>query len=234
MKPHERSPQAFAELPAVERSIVIDYWRSRGVGEMGAEIAFKQVRQDLENLGAPAPLLRSAERAIFDERKHGHWGCEFALYYGGTDESDPIAQRTRVLTIPGATARENRLLRVAFCAFTETVGCHVLQDVRGRILDPKLRKNNQQHLKDELQHARVGWGLLGLLGEEDRAVVRRNLPILLALARKSCCEGPERDELDHLVPFGYFTPQVLKAAYERARREVIEPGLAHFHIEEAA
>lgn len=227
-------PLSFLLLPSAERILVADYWRKRGVGEMGAELAFGQVREDLGALGAPAPLLRLAERATQDERKHGLWGREFSLYFGGTDESEPVAERTRTLTFPGATERQNRVLRVVFCGLNETVGCHVLQDVRPRMVDPILRKNNQQHLSDELQHARVAWGLLGLLDERDRETVRRYLPLLLALVQKACCEGAERNEFDHLVPYGYFTPKILRAAYERALREVIEPGLSHLHIEEAA
>lgn len=227
-------PPLCPDLSPDDRAILAAYWRSRGNGEMGAEIAFRQVKDDLVTLGAPAPLVALAERAIKDERKHGYWGRDFALRFGGTDESLPVASRTRTLTFPGASERDNRILRVTFCCFNETVGCHVLQDIRPRIEEPELRDNNHQHLADELQHARVGWGFLSTLGACDRALVHRYLPLLLRMVHIACCTGPERADLEHLVPFGYFTPRVLQAAYDRAVAEVIRPGLAHFSITEAA
>lgn len=222
------------DLPPDDRVVLARYWRSRGDGEMGAEIAFRQVREDLEVLGAPAPLLQIADRAIVDERKHGHWGREFSLRFGGTDESEPSASRTRTIEFPGASPRANRVLRIAFCCFNETVGCHVLQDIRPRITQRELRENNQQHLADELQHARVGWGFLSLLGPNDRALIERYRPLLMRLVQIGCCTGPEREEFDHLVPYGYFTPTVLVRAHARALVEVIEPGLRHLSIMEAA
>lgn len=222
------------DLSPDDRAVLAAYWRGRGEGEMGAEIAFRQVREDMEILGAPASLLAIAERAIQDERKHGHWGRDYALRFGGTDTSEPVASRTRLLEFPRASSRDNRVLRIAFCCFNETVGCHVLQDVRPRITTPDLRSNNQQHLADELQHARVGWGFLSILGPADRALVHRYRKILLRMVQIAACEGGEKPEFDHLVPYGYFTPQVLKAGYERAVAEVIDPGLAHLAITEAA
>jgi len=229
----ETSPLGL-DLSEGDRAILSAYWRGRGDGEMGAEIAFRQVREDMEALGAPASLLSLADRAIVDERKHGHWGRDFALRFGGTDASPPTASRTRRLDFPGASVRDNRVLRVAVCCFNETVGCHVLQDVRPRIVLPELRSNNQQHLADELQHARVGWGFLSTLSALDRALIRRYRSLLLRVVRMACCEGGEKPEFDHLVPYGYFTPQVLHVAYERALAEVIDPGLAHLSITEAA
>lgn len=229
----DQSPLCRA-LPPDDRAVLARYWRSRGDGEMGAELAFKQVHQDLMVLGAPQPLLALAERAIADERKHGYWGRDFSLRFGGTDHSDPVASRTRLLEFPGASAHANRVLRVAFCAFNETVGCHVLQEVRPRMTDPVLRQNNQQHLADEVRHARVCWGFLSTLGPSDRALLASYRSILMRMVQISCCTGPEREEFDHLVPYGYFSPSVLERAHHRAVVEVIEPGLRHLSIAEAA
>jgi hypothetical protein len=231
----ETTPPALGtDLSPNDRAVLAAYWRGRGNGEMGAEIAFRQVREDMETLGAPAALLAIAERAIKDECKHGHWGRDFALRFGGTDTSEPVASRTRLLEFPRASSRDNRVLRIAFCCFNETVGCHVLQEVRPRMVLPELRDNNQQHLADEVQHARVGWGFLSTLGLGDRSLIHRYRKILLRMVQMACCEGGERPELDHLVPYGYFTPEVLRAGYERAIAEVIDPGLAHLAITEAA
>jgi hypothetical protein len=105
--------------------------------------------------------------------------------------------------------------------------------VRERVTFRPLRELNRRHLADELQHARVGWAMLSTLPERDRALLREWLPVLLRLVRTACCEGPER-EYDELVPFGYFTPSLLHASYDRAVEEVILPGFRHLGIQEAA
>jgi hypothetical protein len=210
--------------------MLAQYWRSRGEGEMGAESYFRRVIEDLKILHAAPALLKLAERACRDERKHGLWGRDWAVFFGHPDHSEPVASRTRPLEFRGASARDNRILRVAFAALTETCGCHVLADVRPRITFPPLRRNNQQHLSDEVVHARLCWGFLTSLGQRDRAMLQRFLPTLLRALPIAVCDGPESDDYDHLVPWGYLTPRVLNDSYQRALREVIEPGLLYLGL----
>jgi hypothetical protein len=137
------------------------------------------------------------------------------------------------MTLSGATERENRILRIALCAFSETVGTFTLQGVRKVVTEPELRKQNQLHLTDELQHSRAAWAHLFTLNDDARAVVRRALPRLFDILSVAYRGSSERsDEL--LVPYGYFTPEVLRRAHEEALREVILPGLSHLGITEAA
>ena len=197
---------------------------------MGAELYFRRAIEDLKMLNAAPALLKLAERACRDERKHGLWGRDWAVFFGHSDHSEPVANRTRALEFAGADERDNRILRFAFAAFTETAGCHVLGDVRPRITFPPLRRNNQQHLSDEVVHARLCWGFLSSLGQRDRAMLKRFLPTLLRTLPVAVCDGPESDEYDHLVPFGYLTPRVLHDAHQRALHEVIGPGLQYLGL----
>ncbi len=216
-----------AELTSQERRVLANYWRFRGEGEMGAERFFTRILEDMRVLGVPAPIVELAQRGPGDERKHGLWGRDWAMFFGDEDATDPVPTRTKELTFPGATERENRVLRLTFCCFTETVGCHILTDIRPRITFAPLRKLNQVHLSDETVHARIGWAYLASVGSRDRRVIQRYLLFLLGLLPEACCEGPEDDHFEHLVPLGYLTPGVLHAAHDRAVREVILPGLVH-------
>jgi hypothetical protein len=200
---------------------------------MGAVLAFRQIVEDLTELEAPAPVIALAQRAVEDERKHGQWGGEWARFFGHPDASVPEPSRTRKLMFPGASARENRVLRIVFCCMTETVGCHLLRDIRPQLTYPALRELNRLHLADELQHARVGWAHLSTLDARDRALVEDWLPELSKLVIAACCEGPEQD-YERLVPYGYLTPRLLFSAYDHALDEVLRPGLSHLGIREAA
>jgi hypothetical protein len=226
---NDRTPDKVdpSELTAEERKVLASYWRYRGEGEMGAERFFIRLLEDMRVLEVPQPLRQLAVRARQDERKHGLWGRDWAVFFGDERTQDPEPSRTRELTFPGATVHQNRVLRIVFCAFTETVGCHVLQDIRPRIRYAPLRNLNREHLADELVHARVGWGYLATLNDEDKRFVQEYLPLLVRLLPEACCVGPEEDQYEHLVPLGYLTPRVLYGAHRRAVQEVLVPGLLH-------
>src|SRR5882724_8577154 len=153
-----------------------------------------------------------AERSVGDELKHSNWCKDWALRFGHA-AGEIRARSEQPLAFTGATEADNRVLRIAFCCFTETAGNFNLKLARRRMRDPNLRKLNQRHAADELRHARVGWAYLSTLDEGRRDVIRRRLPTLMQLLRVACCEGPEQSR-DDLIAFGYFTPELLREAWE--------------------
>lgn len=234
--PVENRLRASSPLEPVDpeqRAVLARYWWRRAEGEMGAWYAFGYLYEDLQALDAPGPLLELARHGIEEEHRHALWARDCAVRFGHAARGEPKPRSTRPLTFSGATARENRLLRVAFACLTETCGCVVLQDVRPRVFDRALRRLNQRHLADEVKHARVGWGYLATVRGEEQRVVREWMPELLRVLPQAVCDGPEQD-FEELVPYGYFTPAVLASAHERALREVIVPGLVHLELKEAS
>lgn len=223
------SPQ---QLSREQREILADYWWRRAEGEITSWVGFGHVLSDLQAEGSPAAVIALAERSVADELAHSKFCAAWAVRFGHAG-GEPKPRSERALSFPGASEQENRLLRITLCCFTETVGSFLLRRVRAVITDPELRKLNQRHLADELQHSRVGWGHLATLDARAKEIVSRKLPTLFGVLPAACCEGPELDRPD-LLPFGYFTPDALSAAHEEAMREVILPGLAHLGIRGAA
>ena len=230
---HTLKPRTRAELGADERRLVADYWWSRSEGELTSWVGFGHVLEDLRAEGSPEAVLELAERAVRDEHKHSMFCREWAVRFGHPGNTEIQPRSLAPLQFRGASAAENRVLRILMCCFTETVGCFILRHVRKVVTDPELRLLNQRHLADELQHSRVGWGHLATLQPRARLIVRRWAPAALSLLPAACCEGPELDRED-LVPFGYFTPRLLRAAHDEALAEVILPGLVHLGLREAA
>jgi hypothetical protein len=218
-------------LDTEQRARVAAYWWQRAEGEMTSWVGFRHVLADLRLEGSPEAVVTLAERAVADEYKHALFCRDWARHFGHPSTEDPRPRSEVPICFRGATEPENRLLRIALCCFTETVGCFILRHVRPTVTDPELRELNRYHLADELQHSRVGWGHLASLDEPRKATLRRWLPALLQVLPQACCEGPEQD-FEELVPFGYFTPRLLRAAYDQAIEEVIAPGLAHLGITE--
>jgi hypothetical protein len=213
-------------LSEEQRAILAAYWFRRSEGELTSYIGFQHVLADLRAEGAPPVICELAERAVRDEYQHAVWCREWAIRFGHPDSIATRARSTDPVRFGGASERENRLLRIVLCCFTETVGCIILRHVRMVVDDPALRRLNQRHLADEVQHSRVGWGYLATLTPDTRELVEPWLPKVLGFLPKVCCEGPELERED-LVPFGYFTPRLLRAAHDDAVRDVILPGLAH-------
>ncbi|HEY3255401.1 MAG TPA: hypothetical protein VGJ91_15690 [Polyangiaceae bacterium] len=215
-------------LDSEQRARVAEYWWSRAQGEMTSWVAFGHVLDDLRQEQAPALLLALAERAVNDEYQHALWCRDWALRFGHPG-GEVRPRSTQCLAFAGANERENRLLRIALCCFTETVGCVLLRLLRPRLSEPELLELNHRHMADELQHSRVGWGYLATLSPTQKAFLAGRLSALFELLRATCCEGAEQDD-EALVAFGYFTPRVLRAAHDEALHEIILPGLAHLSI----
>jgi len=219
-------------LDPERRARVADYWWSRAHGEMTSWVGFGHVLDDLKQEQAPTPLVALAERAVKDEYQHAMWCRDWALRFGHPGGEVRPRSLGR-LAFAGATDRENRLLRIALCCFTETVGCVILRLIRPVLRQPDLLELNHRHMSDELQHSRVGWGYLATLDAEQKAFLSARLPELFRLLVVTCCEGTEQDD-EALVPYGYFTPRLLKAAHDEALRDLILPGLDHLAIKRNA
>jgi hypothetical protein len=213
-------------LSGEQRATLAGYWYRRSEGELTSYLGFQHVLADLRVEGSPGPILELAERAVRDEYQHAVWCREWAIRFGHPEAVETRARSGEPVRFGGATERQNRLLRILLCCFTETVGCFILRHVRQVVTDPELRRLNQRHLADEVQHSRVGWGHLATLSPDTRELVEPWIPKVLGFLPKVCCEGPEEDR-EELVPFGYFTPRLLRAAHDEAVRDVILPGLSH-------
>ncbi len=214
------------------RVLVAAYWWQRAAAEMTSWVGWQHVLGDLRAEGSPEPVIALGERAVADEYRHALWCRDWAERFGhACGEIRPREGRPFVL--PGASDAENRLLRITLCCFTETVGCFILRHARPAIDAEPLRKLNQRHLADELQHGRACWAHLSTLDARKKEELRASIPQLLALLPHICCRD-NTEEREELVPFGYFTPRLLRAALDDALGSVIRPGLEHLNLGQAA
>jgi hypothetical protein len=227
----EARPPA-SSLDDEARRTVAAYWFRRAEGELTSWVGFQHVLADLRAEGSPEAVCRLAVRAVEDEHRHALFCRDWAVRFG--HPGGEIRPRSlEPIRFRGASEPENRLLRILLCCFTETVGCFILRRVRPVVTDPDLRRLNQRHLADEIQHSRVGWGHLATLRPAQRAWLRAWTPRVITLLPEACCEGPEQ-EREELVPFGYFTPRLLRKAHDEAVADVILPGLSELGLREVS
>ena len=211
-----------------QRERVASYWWQRAHGELTSWHGFQHVLADLRAEQATPAVLELAERAVQDEYQHAQWCRDWAVHFGHPG-GEISARGERPIAFRGATEAQNRLLRIVLCCMNETVGCVVLRHVRPTLTMPELRELNRRHMADELQHSRVGWAHLATLRAEQRAFLQPWLPVLSRLVKQSWCEGTEEEHED-LVPFGYFSLRLLRAAHDEALSELILPGFQHLGL----
>ncbi len=222
---------AALELSAAQRRLVADYWWQRALGERTSWVGLGHVRQDMIALGAPSGLIQLAERAVADEYKHSLWCRDRAVFFG--HEYREIEARSEArLFFPRVGEEENRLLRVAFCCLTETLGVVLLQKARVDMFDSAMRSLNHGHMKDEVQHSRLCWAVLSGLNASQRAKLLPYWPLLLDMLACVAVDGIGADH-DELVAHGYISSALARQAHTAARRDVIDPGLSALDLWEA-
>jgi hypothetical protein len=215
-------------LEQEQRELLAAYWWRRTEGEHTSWVGFQHVVADLRAEGSPESVVALAERAVEDEYHHTQRCRAWAIRFGHPG-GEITARGEKPIAFRGATEVQNRLLRITLCGLSETIGCLVLRHARPLIEDPDLREFNRHNMADEVQHSRVGWGHLATTSRAQRDFLRPWVPALLRILRGSWCESGELERED-LIPFGYFSGRLLRAAYNEAVESVIWPGMAHLDI----
>lgn len=218
--------EAIDALSAAERRTLTDYWIDRASGELTTALTFEFMLEDLTEERAPKELLDLARTAIEDEHRHVDWCLKWARCVDGEPGTAALGG-TRRLTFDGASDHDNRLLRTVFgCCFSETVAVHILLASHSRITLGSVKHLNQQHLKEEVRHARLGWALLGWprLGERDRKMIGVYVPEMIRLTR-TVWQSTRRQGNDALHRLGYLSSEIVGPACDDAIDNVVLPGL---------
>jgi hypothetical protein len=223
---------AISGLSRERRALLRRYWIDRATGEATTALTFEFMLDDLTERGAPRALVDLARRAIADERLHTDWCIRWADALEPDEPARPRLSGTQPLTFPRASSDDNRLLRTVFgCCFSETVAVHVLLASHARIEWDCVRRLNQQHLREEVGHARLGWGLLGWPGvsARDREMIGSYVPEMIQLTRK-VWQTRRRDSDEELHRAGYLSSVIVDPACDDALDNVVLPGLTRLGI----
>jgi hypothetical protein len=129
------------------------YFGGMAYEEAASVHAFLRLGEELARHGAPAPLVRAAERSARDEERHARLMARWARAYGVTAPA-PKVRRARPRTLE-AMARENA---VEGCAH-ETFGALLLGWQAARSPDPSLRRAFARVAADEARHAALAWAV---------------------------------------------------------------------------
>ncbi|UQA57536.1 hypothetical protein [Polyangium aurulentum] len=223
-------PSEDASIDALDRpsrELLAGAWAERARSELGAGAVFAAISQGLFAAGAPAEIQWLAARAVCDEMRHAEI-CRFmAVRYGGADVARPRAPAI------GDPPRSALVYAVLNGSINETIASAVLTACHEEAESPLARAATRELLCDEVDHARVGWALLGEgpLAAGLRCEVASALPALVRLVRDRWLARAA--ELPEDLPRGHgCLPRAdVAQLVDHALRVLVLPGFAHVGID---
>jgi hypothetical protein len=221
------SDDSIASLAGGERRILAERWASRAHNELRTSTTFSELRRGLVLLGAPDELVGRAERAIEDEVYHAAICRHVASRYRGSPIAEAPCEPTEPPRFAGASEREARILHVVLHAcLNEGFAVAYLGACLSAATAPLARAAVRELMRDEVDHARLGWAFLAWLSPADRGLVEEALPVLVFHAESLWLDVTGYPE--SLPPgHGCLDLAELRALVARARAELIVPGFSH-------
>jgi hypothetical protein len=223
---------SIAELSSMQRRTLAEVWLGRAASERRVSDAFVVVRDALVSLDAAAELVELATRAVDDEMRHAELSRDVASRYA--DEA--LAHPPRlVLAVPAHSGARERLRHVLHivgqCAFNETIASAFLEAALVEATAPLARAALRELLSDEIDHARMGWALLGSLDRATLRDVERWLPAL-AIANLRMWRETNRTYGSDATLAAHGAPRVdtVEHALLLAFRDLILPGFEHLGL----
>jgi hypothetical protein len=220
-----------------ERRLAGETCARRAELELRGAAAFTAVTQALIELGAGAPVLTLAARAIAEELRHSEVYLGLARTYLGAEVAAPTPRPIDVPRHPGAPPRLERMLHVVgMCCVNETMACSFLELCLSGAEEPALRGALREVLADEVKHAQIGWAFLASpeVSAEDRREIARFIVPLLEMQWRSW-----RGQLDTLPPgalpsHGCPSAQAIERAAVGAIGDLVLAGFEHLGLDAAA
>lgn len=223
---------------AAARALAAQVWRRRARAELEAASRFSRLADELAAVGAVSPVVTMARDAASDERRHAEQCAALVRELGGEPLALGPAPPAREVGPRTLGARERVLYEVvAMSCITETLSAALLGELVSQAVDPVVRENMHRILRDEVDHARLGWAHLA--AERERGVgdvIGAHLPAMLAgtvaaeVLFSAEAEDPAQDALSGL---GALARGESRRIFSETMRLVVFPGLRRFGVETA-
>ena len=207
-------------------------WAYRARAEAQASGRFAQIARDLKTTGAPEPLVSLAKEAQREESHHVDLCLAMVEELGGTIPRPEIPHVPSGL--PGLNLGQSLLLQVVgMCCINETVSAAVLGEMLKNATHPLAHRTIQTILKDEVGHARLGWGYLAWSAQkEDVSGLESLLPALLqnAVEDELFESSMLVDPAESALGLGAVPRASRWALFQAAMEELVFPGFEQLGV----
>lgn len=225
----------IAALAREERERIAREWLRRAEVELTAAAFTARIVHGLLADGAAPEVLALAAQAVVDLVRHGRLCHEVAERYLGSPAPAPVARPNEDPVYGDCPPRLSRLLGVVMHAcVNETLATVCLREGMVLCVAPTAKAATQHLLRDDLNHARMGWAHLASshIDVEARYHVGRALPLLLRLGYEGWMAEPRApfDAPEHGVTGQRRFAHLMKGALE----EIVLPGFDYVGIDTRA
>lgn len=237
------SPQLPWNDPSVDaldaslRAGLGTYWEERARSELRVSGAFRLLGAELAATGVSEVVRVMVTRAVDDETRHSELCRRLAERYAGHPVEAPRVEAVVLPAFEGASAQLRTALHVmTLSCVNETIASTWLNGCISATTAPLAREANRVHLREEIEHARLGWAHLAssqvsaatraALGAWLGRVLRANVPQWF----RSDPSLPERGAPEQGVPSAATTRVLVLDAL----RDVVLPGFEEVGIDPSA
>ena len=156
-------------------------WAHRAAAELDAAARFARLVTLLRAAGARAVVVDMARAAVDDEHRH-HTRCVALARRFGVSVTDAARIPAPALAAGPRSAVEQALYEtVAMSCVTESLSTALLMEIRAAVVDDEVAATVDEILRDEVDHARLGWAHLAAEApRHDLAFLGPRLPAVLA------------------------------------------------------
>jgi len=183
-----RRGEGIAPPPAAQAETLGAYLAQMAGLEAASVLAFERLAQELSAFGAPAALLRKAQRAARDEVGHAAAMARLARRFGA------VVGPVRCDALPTRTPVEVAVENAAEGCVRETFGALQATFQASRATEPSLARVFRTIARDETRHAALAWEVAawldGLLTATQRAAVATARRRSLRRLRRALTHSP--------------------------------------------
>lgn len=234
-KPLPESSDELQDLKPELRAQLAQTWWMQSATEARVAHSFAIVHTALQNLRAGDSLVVLSRRAIDDEHRHAVLCRTMANRTAGKVTPEVPALPMVSPTHPHAKTEEERcmLFVVGQCALNETFANAYLSEAYRGAKGPLARAALSELLRDEIDHARIGWAFISTLSPALRTRLSAWLAPLTAanlrqwLAATQYCNH-------NLEAHGVPHADAVREQLFEVVREVLVPGFLHMKLDTRA
>jgi hypothetical protein len=217
---------ALLGLDADARETLATHWTALGLMEHASVAAFARFMLELMAVGAPAELVSSAQRALGDEIEHARLCFGLASAYAARELGPGTLSTQGVLSDTSLTATVRATIHEA-CVGETLAAVEALEALAGAT-DPAVRGVLEKVVRDESEHAELGWRFLQWvlvdagpeLREAARLEMRRAVDDAWGLSTE---QHPTREARVELARHGLCPNDRRNAARRAALMQIVIP-----------
>jgi hypothetical protein len=218
-------------LSARDRAGLARVWEWRARAELRAAGAFARLTAELVQRTRFREVQVLASRAVADEIRHAEICRKMAELYGERDVPWPELKAEPLPQFGEALPAFNLTLNVVLSAcLSETVAAELLRRCHAAAKGRAARWALRELLKDEIEHARLGWAHVAAIDAAERLELAVALPTLIQLARQAWT-APSPVPAGLPLGHGWVDDEEVLRTFDEVLADVIRPGFAHLGVE---